>query len=302
MRGNLLLHKRPPNANETNATAAAYYKPLILLESAGDGAGRIWQFQNMVIENNTFYTPFVHHSYPITTGGGGGAGFAGERKMIGNIWSRGVGGSNGVSANAPEDGGFALVGKFPGTSTGGIWGKQIILGGRQDAFASGTVWTGCPSTSVCLTSTSQTPDWRTVFVNPAGGDFSVKEGSWGKRALNGIDLGADPAQLAQIRGLTVVPDSRSVELRWSVTDPIAHIPCIVEVHTAPDFESGQYAGELSDIRTYYGHDIDNANRAWVIGNQRTIKVGDFVPLAGGTPYYYRLHCGGDVQRGMFVTR
>jgi hypothetical protein len=305
MRGNLLLHKRPPNANETNATAAAYYKPLILLESAGDretNSGRVNRFDGLIIENNTLYTPFVHHNYPITAGGAGGAGFGGERIMSGNVWARGAQGSIGISSNAPYDGGPPVTTKFPGTDSGGIWEKNIVLGAAADGYPSGSVWTGCPSSAACLNSSSIKPDWNSVFENPEEGDFSIRNEQWGKRAsTKGTDMGADPAQLPEIRYLSVTPTDHSVLFRWRLTEPIQDIPCVVEVHTAPDFESGVYAGELSVIGSYPREDADDAARNTRTGADRMITIGYATRLNPLTTYYYRLHCGGDTRRGSFTT-
>jgi len=104
-----------------------------------------------------------------------------------------------------------------------------------------------------------------------------------------------------IQGLQVIPTDRSVLFTWNVTDPISEIPCVVEVHTAPDLETGSYVGELSEIATHYRQDADDADRNYRDGNRRMLVIGHSVRLQAATPYYYRLHCGGDVAVGMFQT-
>ena len=147
------------------------------------------------------------------------------------------------------------------------------------------------------------PDYSLVFVNPTAGDFRVRDDHpFAKHGMpDGSDLGADPAQLAMIQNLQVVPTDRSVVFTWNVTAPIAQIPCVIEVNTAPDLESGTYAGELSEIARYYRQDTDDADRNYRDGNRRMLAIGYSVRLQPATPYYYRLHCGGDATVGMFQT-
>jgi hypothetical protein len=201
-----------------------------------------------------------------------------------------------------------LTDKFPGTNSGGLLGKHIIVGAPTDGFPDGMVWSGCPTSARCIFSTADKPDWWAVFKNPDAGNFTLKDDQWGKRALpDGMDIGADPAQLPEIRDLTVLPTDRMVLFRWTVTQPIMDTPCVIEVHTAPDFESdwhgrpAAYVGELSDISNYYRADADNADRNTRFGLDRMATIGYAVPLTSSTTYYYRLHCGGDVRRGMFTT-
>jgi hypothetical protein len=82
----------------------------------------------------------------------------------------------------------------------------------------------------------------------------------------------------------------------------------VELHTSPDLESASYAGtatgyaaELSNIATYHGQDADDADRNYRDGNRRMVVLGHSVNLTANTAYYYRLHCGGDMEVGYFKT-
>jgi len=151
----------------------------------------------------------------------------------------------------------------------------------------------------------------TLFRNYATGDYGINPGhSWAARSMpDGSDIGADMSQIPQIRNLSVTPTARDVQFRYTVTAPIQHIPCVVEVHTAPDFETTDYlgrttgyAGELSHIETYYQQDADNADRfVQPQPGERMIMVGYSVPLAADTDHWYRLQCGGDTVRGQFRT-
>jgi hypothetical protein len=282
---------------------------------------------DMIMSHNTCYTPF-------TTSGGKSAiflgqtgsndyswqnptsGFAGQRVFEGNIVGRfdsGIFTANNNNGSAYRTDSRFFDKWFPGTlrADPGVWRKNILLGAAQQsagslAFPAGSVWTGCPNSSACVNSTTP-PDYTKVFDNP-GVDFRVKNDHPFKRSLDGADPGADPNQLPMIKGLTVQATDRSVLFTWSLTPVIAHIPCVVELHTSPDLESTSYAGnptgyaaELSNISTYYGQDSDNTDRSYRDGNRRMLLLGHSIPLAANTAYFYRLHCGGDVAVGSFQT-
>jgi hypothetical protein len=306
VRGNLLVQtERPWDAQWS------IYRP-IFIGMNKDDFNVSTPIPNIVVEKNTFYTPYVlprgtfalgHLSSSHSSGG----------VVSGNIWSRGSTGSmawaTGYGGDNADDGGVIINDYFPGIARGGEWGKNIILGASITGFPSGTVWSGCPTPLPCITSTAATPKWNEVFVDPEGGNFTLRDDHWGKRALpDGSDLGADPNQLAEIRHLIVTPTDRRVYFQWNVTRPIAHIPCVVEVHTAPDLESttwqgrpAGYAGELSDMSKYAGGEADSSYWNVRSDTERTLTIGRAHPLEPGTTYYYRLHCGGDVRRGSFKT-
>lgn len=111
---------------------------------------------------------------------------------------------------------------------------------------------------------------------------------------------------------------------FTLTNPIAHIPAVLEVHVAPDFEGNYwgktqgdniwgltgtekpywhgedalYAGEQADMSTNYGKESSAHARNMSVGNRRMIRIEG---LTANHTYYYRLHAGGDVRRGMFTT-
>jgi hypothetical protein len=113
-------------------------------------------------------------------------------------------------------------------------------------------------------------------------------------------VGVDFSQLPEIVNLSVMPTATSVLFTWSVTEPIADIPCVIEVNTSPDME-GSYAGELSRIDMYYRQDADDHPANVRAGLHRMVTVGRSVPLDSGRTYFYRLQCGGDARRGSFRT-
>jgi hypothetical protein len=232
---------------------------------------------DVVVEKNTFYTPFVLPRGTFALGHMNSGHSSGTRVISGNIWSRGSTGSmawqTGFGSDTPTDGGMVITDLFPRTVTnggGGIWGKNIILGASTLGFPPDSVWTGCPTSAACITTTTATPNWNEVFVDPERGNFTLRDDHWGKRALpDGSDIGA---------------------------------------HTAPDLESttwqgrpAGYAGELADMSRYAGGETDSSYWNVRSDRQRSITIGRANPLEPATPYYYRLHCGGDVRRGSFTT-
>jgi hypothetical protein len=317
VRHNLFIQTERPNWERSEL-----YRHIIVFENGADAVpGRPIPMDNIMIDNNTFYSPFIGHNRrgnrklsPMVFGSGAQSGFGGKRSLAGNIWNRWTAGSASIQEGSVSplhnaDWGIPQLKLFPGVETGGSWGKNIILGASSSGFPSDTVWTGCTGSAACLTSDSQVPDWSSVLTNPAGGDFSLRNDHWGKRAMpDGSDVGADMSQIPEIRDLIATPSDRSVLFQWRVTDPIASIPCVVELHTAPDIESlvwqgttAAYAGELSDIAKHLGTDADDAPHNVRHGSHRMLAVGYAVPLVPLTTYYYRLHCGGDVRRGAFTT-
>jgi hypothetical protein len=307
VRGNLLIQTERPHIEQYTG-----YRPLSVAENSPvRGGTRTIPLPDVRIENNTIYSPFVlPPTYvPMNFGAASNSGgFDGVRTLTGNIWARGTAGAV-SSPGGTHDFGATQTTWFPGTNSGGVWGNNIILGAAAGAFPENLVWTGCSTTDACIRSLSDSMDWSSVFMNAEAGDFRLRDDQWGKRAMSdGLDAGADVSQLPEIRNLTITPSDRSVLFRYTVTEPIANIPCVVEVHTAPDFETpvwqgnpAGYAGELSDISNYHGQDSDDAPRNVRIGAERTLTVGYAVPLKPATTYFYRLHCGGDVRRGSFMT-
>ncbi len=180
-------------------------------------------------------------------------------------------------------------------------------------------------------------DWAVVTVptpttftlkdgvdNPANGSGvytsggTVTNGSW-TGAHDATDVGADTTQLALIRGLSVAPTAISATFRWFLPSALASQVCQVEV--SPDSgvvdDSADYTVVNSINPAFYiRYDQDNVNPLASVdssGTVRTFQVGTSgsstgddgnvhaLSLTSATVYYYRLFCGGAMERGSFTT-
>ncbi len=247
-----------------------------------------------------FFSPFQHNSFTWLIEGKEGL-YPGSNAVAGNIWYRGTGGFCG----AGPDGAGTIQDIFPGFAG---WGKNIIAGAPIEGsypsgYPSGTVLNLCPNNAACAANSDFDHSlYGKLFQNPNASLLGVRDThAWAKRSMaDGLDIGVDVNQLPEIGGLRVTPTDRTVLFQWSLTSPILHIPCVVEVNDGPDF-AGNYVGELSQISTYYRQDADDYGRFARDGNNRMITIGHTVPLHASTTYYYRLHSGGDTRRGEFTT-
>jgi hypothetical protein len=191
------------------------------------------------------------------------------------------------------------------------WDRNVYAGANLSTFTSPGA-----KTSLCGSSTAtgscSAPDYFRVFSDFAKANYLVPPGSDFRRAgTDGADYGADLTQVPAITGLSVAATDRLVRFQFSVSQPLAHLAYSVEVSTAPDFGAftgTAYAGEQSAPGTYVRRDLDSHD-LHVAGNtgyparpatQREIVVGQDVPLAADTLYYYRLS-GTDTRVGTFRT-
>jgi hypothetical protein len=176
------------------------------------------------------------------------------------------------------------------------WDRNIFAGANLSTFTSpGLAVNLCPARSGCTT-----PDYGAVFRNFAARQWDVKNTSAFKRAsTDGSDYGADFSQLPRIVGLTANATDRLVVFRYSVTQPISHIPCVAEVSDSVEFAT--YAGEGGNPGSYPRHDSDAFDGYPGTPMHRTLIVGASAPLLPDKKYHYRLSCGGDVQSGTFTT-
>jgi len=162
--------------------------------------------------------------------------------------------------------------------------------------------------------------FRPGFRNVAGNDFSLRSTSiYARAAADGQDLGADTRQVALIRDLTVKPVSDHLLFSWSLPEPLRQMPCSLEV--SPDAalirDSGFYT-VVNALRPDYFRraDSDHANpralktasgtRRWFQVGEDAVVTGDdgldhSLALTPDTDYYYRLMCGGAVERGVVRT-
>lgn len=187
------------------------------------------------------------------------------------------------------------------------WDRNIFAGGNVSSFSGspGLVWNLCGSIDPFLPGAcgNGSANWEFLFQDRGRGRYRVKnEAESFKRASSfGQDIGADVSQLAEINDLEVKPTDRMVLFTWQVTEPMSHIPCVIELNTSPDMDPATYAGELSQIGAWFRHDADDHDRNVRSGLSRMALVGHSVNLAPETWYYYRLQCGGDTRTGSFPT-
>jgi hypothetical protein len=162
------------------------------------------------------------------------------------------------------------------------------------------------------------------FGNDVHGNGAYRGGGNAAFALwqgghDGADVGADPGNMPLLQGLTVTPMSRAVLFQWRVPTVMASVGCQIEVSPGSGLlnDDADYT-VVNALRPDYFQraDSDRTNpRALKSsdGRQRWFQVGDSSVATGNdgqahdlslTPsatYYYRLLCGGAMERGSFQT-
>jgi hypothetical protein len=191
------------------------------------------------------------------------------------------------------------------------YNRNIWTGSNLSTFSIlGTHANICPGTS-CL----GTEPWDDLFTDHANAKYSIWAGSGTRAAstykqwgVDGKDPGADLHKIPSINGLTVTAGDTEVLFRYSVSPVISDIPCVIEVHTSPDFELENFneevtgwAGEMTDMLTYYQQDSDQHDKWPGNATSRMLVVGHSVPLESSRIHFYRLQCGGDTREGTFTT-
>lgn len=203
------------------------------------------------------------------------------------------------------------------------WGNNIFAGNNITTYSAATGTTMgnlCAATSGCAS--EATVNYAGHLRDKVAYNYRIKASSSNAFNIGGItkglqrtsytgtDIGVDYSQLPQINDLKITPTDRAVMFQYRVTEPISHIPCVVEVSKYADFlyplghaqvGTASYEGELGAISTYYRQDADDADRFVRRGYSRMIVVGHTVNLTAGTLHYYQLHCGGDMRKGTFTT-
>ncbi|MEJ7605723.1 MAG: hypothetical protein WKF37_05525 [Bryobacteraceae bacterium] len=111
-------------------------------------------------------------------------------------------------------------------------------------------------------------------------------------------LGANPDLVPQIRSLRVTASDRAALFTWELTQPIAHIPCAVEISADRDLST-----TIPDLdpAAFVRPDTDRDDQNVMVGQWRMFRAGKNMPLASDTVYWYRMHCGGDLKSGSFRT-
>lgn len=244
-----------------------------------------------VMDHNTFIADNSHWAI-YGDGSDADTAFTGDTVIKNNIFNKRISGAlrSTYATAAPQLCGTA-------TCPPNQFDKNMFAGANISSYntGGGVAYNACAGATGC-----GSPDYTTIFKNYNKGDYKVA-GTSGYRNLgtDGADLGANFDMLPEIRDLRVTTTDRMVEFQYSVTQPISHIPCVVELSVSPDFTS--YAAELNDISTYYKQDSDYYDRFIRNGRKRQLILGHTVNLSPETKYYYRLHCGGDMRDGNFTT-
>jgi hypothetical protein len=219
--------------------------------------------------------------------------YPGDTVITNNIWGKNV---NGFYRSTEHTGMSAALCRST-TCPPSQWSHNILLGMNITSYAAspGSVANLCSGSAACAS-----PSYGLLFRDFSRGKLDVNPSTaFSRKSTDGSDYGADISQLPQIRDLSVTATDRLAVFQYRITQPIAHIPCVVEVSAIPDFST--YAGELANIGSYWRQDSDDVDRLPREGLQRAIVVGQMAPLAAGMLHYYRLHCGGDVRTGTFTT-
>jgi hypothetical protein len=300
---------------QTEVPMTPTYKSMIRIQAASKEHAN----PNLQILNNTFYAPHrtAWFAADVSVSLNTGENFPGDSRFVGNILPRWNGGFHHDSTG--NDGGntlkyFPCQGQPAAACTARQWDKNVIVGSPTAPvnYRPGSVLSNCPTATACQEDWSFSgvqangEAYAALFRDAASGLFDINnEHRWAKRTLDdGSDIGADTSQIPDILRIAVIPTDRLVMFHWTLTPAIADIPCVADVwkdsYDQPPF-FGSYAGEMSDIGTYYRQDADDADRYIRRGLDRMVVVGHSVPLTPSTQYFYRLQCGGDAKHGMFTT-
>lgn len=184
-------------------------------------------------------------------------------------------------------------------------GQNIIAGVNRQLYANNT-YNLCPTDAACAADYS-----GARFTDPANHDYSLADDSPYKgRATDGTDIGVDMSRLPQIRNLRVQATSRQAVFSYELSQPIQHIPCVLEVSRKRDLSE-----PVVDVNPvlFRRSDSDRRSSAITNGGRHIFVVGQDITetaldgtgysraLSPLTQYYYRLQCGGDSRSGDFKT-
>lgn len=232
---------------------------------------------------------------------GGGEQHAGDGELLNNIFPRGA--QAGVRGGPHDEGSASLNSILCGGKPCPLaqYSKNIIAGADLRKYTTGETYNLCPDNVRCeINWDFDDPRSGKLFDDYSAGVFRVREGHFAKRgAADGKDIGADYDQLPQIRKLLIETTDRIALVKYNVTDPIQHIPCVIEVSDQRDLSTS-----IPDLNPnpFFRPGSDRQSDSIVDKERRTIRIGKNVPLSSNTVYWYRLHCGGDVAEGSFTTK
>jgi hypothetical protein len=134
------------------------------------------------------------------------------------------------------------------------------------------------------------------WTDPSGDDYALSaESPLAAAASDGSAVGVNPATLPMIRALAIGAAATSATVSWSLTDPIASIPCTLEVSVDRSLHSKLTAWSLVAA-------VDPAVSASAPivagGATRSRLVGGLAPE---TLHYGRVMCAGDTREFSFTT-
>jgi hypothetical protein len=183
---------------------------------------------------------------------------------------------------------------------------NVIAGVNLALYPSGT-YNLCPGPAACDTDLS-----AVRFVNPGDNDYALSEASpFRGLASDGTDMGVDMRTLPRISGLRAETTSTKAVLHYTLSEPIQHIPCVLQVGLRPDFSESAHDVNPTLFRRA---DSDRRSTAVTNGAVHAFVVGADLSetamdgqvysraLTPDTRYHFRLQCGGDTRSGEFRTK
>jgi hypothetical protein len=183
---------------------------------------------------------------------------------------------------------------------------NLIVGIDRREYPNAT-YNACPGEARCE---PVYYDWI-GFSDPANGDFSLAaDSAYAQAGPGGAPIGVNVSALPQILNLTIEAAPRFATFRYELREPIADIPCVLQVSekrdlsvSVPDLDPTLFPQADSTLRP--GTTQDGFQRIFTAGTLASEPARDGTvydrALRPGTQYYYRLMCGGDTRSGTFST-
>jgi len=274
----------------------------------GEGWERQIQFVNLpfpglIFEHNTVISPFSGATILLDR--------LGSEPLVDTIVFRnnilqrsrliGVGGSGSPEGNLTFER-YMCGGQ---SCPDGMVSPNLIAGANRKIYPPNT-FNLCPTEAACDADLG-----GAGFVDPGDNDYSLAGDSpFRGVASDGTDLGVDTQTLPQIRNLRVFTTSTKAVVYYKLSEPIQHIPCVLEAGRRPDFSD-----RVADVNPALFRRADSDRRATAIadGSYHSFVIGvnsSETAMDGNsysralepkTKYFYRLQCGGDTRTGEFTT-
>ena len=182
---------------------------------------------------------------------------------------------------------------------------NVIAGVNRNTYPPNT-FNLCPTAAACDADLS-----GAKFTDSSDNNFSLAEDSpFRGAASDGSDLGVNARTLPRIQNLRVAATSNKAVVYYQLSEPIQHIPCVLEAGRRPDFSE-----PVADVNPVLFRRADSDRRPTAVtdGAFHSFIIGSDVnesamngnvysrALEPGTRYFYRLQCGGDTRAGEFTT-